>query len=138
MSSGEEALPGAGECVSITSPDTGCARDKCAPCSIEHGRAKCDDETNVCALFVCDEGYMNCYSDTTCDTDIAHDPNNCDECYHECTPPPNAYAGCSDRRCVSGGCHTGYKDCSGSGGNDTDGCETRADAPCPMASTQSP
>jgi hypothetical protein len=137
---GKKPCPEVGECVSITA-NTGCNRDSCAPCSIEHGRAKCDDETKACALFDCDEGYWHCYSDTACDTDIHHDPKNCGSCGFDCTltAKPNTYAGCSAGRCVSGGCLTGYKDCNSKvGGNDDDGCEIGPDAPCPADSTQSP
>jgi hypothetical protein len=108
-----------GKCLPKGNPMTGCALETCAPCVFEHATATCSP-TFACAIASCVGDYYHCTS-TSCDTDLAHDPNNCGGCNVVCLPKDHAKPGCSDRACAVGGCDTGWEDCNRMY---DDGCET--------------
>jgi hypothetical protein len=141
---GLKACPEQDECVRPDSPETGCGRPGCAPCTVPHGFAECD-LNNECRKVSCQKGWEDCFPDPVegpngCETDTAHDPNHCGGCNEPaCTAPPYAYPDCRAGQCTSGGCLTGHTDCDGDladlNGN---GCETEVASPaeCPLPAGQ--
>jgi hypothetical protein len=87
--------------------------------------AMCSANDYRCQNAACHEGYRSCNPNISvedgCETDIAHDPDNCGGCGEECEEIPNGYRACSNMRCVLGGCELGYEHCDDSLVN---GCET--------------
>lgn len=108
-------------CVPKNDPTTGCALLQCAPCAPPHAKAKCG-VNGECSLDGCLGTWRDCDHDpmTGCETDVAHDPRNCETCGHMCDKPANGIAGCSNKQCVIGGCNPGWENCNG---DDSDGCE---------------
>lgn len=115
-------------CVLLTDPATGCAvAGNCSPCAFEHGAARCG-QNGTCELGGCEAGYVNCKRDGRgCETDTAHDPQNCGECGNVC-PSKNGTPGCPDATCTLK-CFEGFADCNNPspGVPDADGCETKVD-----------
>lgn len=70
--------------------------------------------------YVCDSGYANCTSAAGCETSIWTDASNCGSCGFVCANQPHAFSGsCSSGAC-SYTCDSGWADCNGS-----TGCETQ-------------
>lgn len=118
----EKACPDG--CVPKNDPATGCALLQCAPCAPPHAKAKCG-LNGECAFDGCLGTWRDCNQDQDprdgCETDIAHDPNHCGGCTMEpCARPMNGVAGCTDKKCVIGGCNPGWENCDG---NQANGCE---------------
>ena len=115
----EKACPSG--CVPKNDPLTGCALLQCAPCAPPHAKAKCGNN-GECAPDYCLGTWRNCNMDASdgCETDVAHDPDNCETCGHKCDAPTNGIAGCSNKVCVIGGCKRGYENCDH---DDKNGCE---------------
>lgn len=107
-------------CVSITDPATGCgAPDSCAPCALLHASARCDGK--LCVIGACIGDYADCDKDnTSCETDLAHDPEHCSDCNAKPCTIANGIAGCSAGQCAVGGCFDGWDDCNRDW---RDGCE---------------
>ncbi len=125
----EKPCPEEKRCARIDDPKSGCGdRDTCAPCVLSHAIATCAD--GVCAVETCVGDYRHCPGLAAgCETDLAHDPKNCNECGRQCLTP-HGYPGCSMRQCATGGCFDGYADCDGDPEN---GCETEGDCPFSLA-----
>jgi len=106
-------------CVSLTDPATGCAvKGSCSPCVLLHATSRCQD--GACVIAACIGDYGDCDPATPgCETDLAHSPENCGYCNHEC-PIANGISGCSARQCAVGGCYEGWDDCNHDW---RDGCE---------------
>lgn len=102
-----------GECVPRTDPNTGCGRPTCAPCALPHAQASCRSFECFIDVGACIGDWENCDSniENGCETDVAHDPRNCNRCFRECPQPRNGIAGCSMRECTIGGCNVGWEDC---------------------------
>jgi hypothetical protein len=109
-------------CVSRYDPRTGCALSSCAPCILPNATARCGDN-GQCAIATCIGNYANCddaEDQPGCETDLAHDPNHCGSCTARPCVTANGIAGCSARRCATGGCNPGWEDCNH---QPEDGCE---------------
>jgi hypothetical protein len=108
-------------CVPKNDPLLGCALLQCAPCAPPHAKAKCG-LNGECAPDGCLGTWKDCNTDPRdgCETDVAHTADNCGECHHKCDPFANAVPGCSDNKCVIGGCMSGWESCDG---NEENGCE---------------
>jgi hypothetical protein len=121
----EKACPNERRCANLDDPLSGCADpDTCAPCVLSHAYARC--ERGVCAVSGCVGDYRHCGGALPgCETDVAHDPENCGACGHRCVTA-NGYPGCASKTCATGGCFEGYNDCDG---NPANGCETVGECP---------
>jgi hypothetical protein len=119
----QKACPNERRCANRDDPLSGCGDpDTCAPCVLAHAYARC--EHGVCAVSGCAGDYRHCQGALPgCETDVAHDPENCGECGHVCMTP-NGFPGCSSKTCATGGCFEGFSDCDGNPGN---GCETEGE-----------
>jgi hypothetical protein len=116
----QKPCPSLKRCVSIFEPDTGCGLSYCGPCALAHATARCT-ESGECAKGGCIPPYEDCDDLVPgCETDLAHDPNNCNGCGITCETK-NGYPGCSEGNCKTGGCKVGFDDCDGDVKN---GCET--------------
>lgn len=130
----KKACPIAGEmkCVPLNDINTGCGRGTCTPCSYTHGYAACISE--MCVLDGCQEDWANCNMREMdgCETDLAHDPGNCDRCNNPCTVA-NGWGGCSARNCTIGGCKEDFEDCDKTFAT---GCEVdlSVEGECPSSS----
>jgi hypothetical protein len=117
---GQKSCKNLKRCVSIFEPDTGCGLPSCGPCPLVHATASCTD-MGECAKAGCIPPYGDCDDKVAgCETDLAHDPNNCNGCGIRCDTQ-NGYPGCSAGNCKTGGCRPGFDDCDGDVKN---GCET--------------
>ena len=121
--SGYKACPAERTCSRVTDPAKGCANpDTCAPCLLPHATAECGLD-GQCRVAACVGDWFECQQTDPrdgCETDLAHDPNNCNECGLRCSTD-NGLPGCSMRRCATGGCNEGFDDCDR---NPDNGCET--------------
>jgi hypothetical protein len=109
-----------GKCVPKNNPATGCSLSTCAPCVFPNATASCSP-TEACLIASCVGDYLSCKT-SACDTDVAHDPDNCSACNVVCPPKPHvSKRGCSARACAVRGCDLGFEDCNR---DYRDGCET--------------
>jgi hypothetical protein len=109
-------------CVPRSDPATGCSGSSCAPCAPPHAMGTCGPN-NECISNGCLGDWRDCdgIEENGCETDVAHDPENCERCFHVCDTPTNGTAGCSEKQCAIGSCKDGFEDCNRMTG---DGCET--------------
>jgi hypothetical protein len=121
----EKACPNERVCARTDDPLYGCGDpETCAPCVLSHAIPRC--ESGMCVVAGCVGDYRHCQGTTEgCETDLAHDPENCGACGHRCETP-NGYPGCSTKVCATGGCFDGFSDCDD---NPANGCETRGACP---------
>jgi hypothetical protein len=109
----KKACPGVG-CVNKRDPATGCNDPRCVPCAPRHAIAICS-QADHCSFAPnsCIGDWADCdgIEDTGCETDLAHTPNHCGDCLNVCQKPMHGIAGCSNRKCVIGGCTPGWEDC---------------------------
>jgi hypothetical protein len=126
---GEKACPNDKRCARTDDPLSGCGDpDTCAPCVLAHANPRCQNE--VCVVAGCVGDYRHCQGDVEgCETDLAHDPNNCGDCNNQCHTD-NGYPGCSMKVCATGGCFEGFSDCDE---NPLNGCETAGECPFSLA-----
>ena len=86
-------------CVSESDPATGCNDPLCNPCAFSHANAICD-QRNRCSFTPedCIMPWAACdvADDNGCETDLAHDKDNCGECGKVCPERPHATGGCSN------------------------------------------
>jgi hypothetical protein len=117
-------------CVPTDNPLYGCVSASCSPCAIPNATAICS-ASGECTIAVCHPDFADCSPDggPDCNTDLAHDPLNCDECGNVCVLA-NAESLCANRRCTIRACTDGWGDCDDIASN---GCEvdlTSSDAHC--------
>jgi len=100
-------------CERKDNPNVGCSRDSCAPCALPHAQASCNNGLCFIEVGACLGDWEDCDGNVSngCETDLAHDPMNCNRCFRECAKPSNGIAGCSMRECTIGGCNPGWEDC---------------------------
>ncbi len=117
----EKSCPNA--CVPNNDPTTGCNDPGCAPCAPRHAVGTCSP-SNHCSFdrTTCIAPWDDCNGipDDGCETDLAHSAIHCGDCNTVCVKPRNGFAGCSQGKCVIGGCIPGFDDCNG---DPSDGCE---------------
>jgi hypothetical protein len=107
-------------CVGFDDPATGCAQSGCFPCNLPHALAVCGPE-GQCVKAACIADWADCDGNPLdCETDVAHDANNCSRCKIKCADVANGKPACSARRCTIGYCNIGFEDCNRS---PNDGCE---------------
>jgi hypothetical protein len=106
-------------CVPKTDPQTGCAGLLCGPCSLTNASSECDTR-GECQIRDCTPGYESCDDKPGCETDLQHDPDNCETCGHPCPKPDHGEPGCSAAMCTIGSCDPGWEDCNRTL---SDGCE---------------
>jgi hypothetical protein len=86
---------------------------------LPHASAHC--ELGVCQIAACNGDYEDCdHEQAGCETDLAHDPKHCGACDAPECKTTNGIAGCSARKCATGGCSDGWDDCNK---DPLDGCE---------------
>ena len=98
-----------GQCV-LKGPSNGCSLEVCAPCVFTNATSTCSHD-GACMIAGCINDYAPCRMPPNCDTDTAHDPNNCGGCGNVCQTVPHAKPGCSAKTCAVGGCDPGFEDC---------------------------
>jgi len=112
-------------CVSESDPATGCNDPLCNPCAFSHANAICD-QRNRCSFTPedCIMPWAACdvADDNGCETDLAHDKDNCGECGKVCPERPHATGGCSNMKCAVGKCDDGWEDCDL---DEKNGCEVQ-------------
>jgi hypothetical protein len=76
-------------------------------CSFPHGVADCI--AGDCELVECEAGWASCdrIDGNGCETNVAHDINNCGACGNVCTAPANAAPACLNGQCLFN-CSSGF------------------------------
>lgn len=112
------------QCVTLDSPQTGCALTTCAPCTLANATARCA-ANGQCTIATCRGGFENCDGNQQngCETDIGFDAANCGACKKLCDIP-NAIAGCTNGVCTVSSCTGKFQDCDKRIEN---GCESNSD-----------
>ena len=110
-----------GECVSTSSPETGCGRSSCQPCALPHAAAVCSP-SGECVVGACSGSFENCNGTQSdgCEVDIDSDTQHCGGCNVPACDLPNAEPDCAQGRCAFIRCRTGFRDCDL---NTETGCE---------------
>jgi hypothetical protein len=114
-------------CVNVTDPATGCAGASCAPCSLPHASATCD-QSGACAVLICGSGYDDC--DTLpgngCESLLSSDVDNCGACGRGCAADGVLSKQCAGGLCVST-CAIDHSNCAYPFSGADDGCEVASD-----------
>jgi serine/threonine protein kinase len=109
-----------GGCVSVESPERGCADASCNACNVSNATARCN-QLGRCDIAVCHRGFEDCDGDgrNGCEANVRIDPDHCGGCSRKCPLIANAERGCGDV-CTIWRCAAGFRDCDG---RVEDGCE---------------
>jgi hypothetical protein len=83
--------------------------------------------SSTCQMGSCNAGFGDCTAAAGCETNLTNTVNNCGACGTDCGAlHPNRAVSCSASACAPGACFSGYGDCTGAPGCETNTTNTIA------------